>query len=44
MLSLPKRQMSLSLQIEKEKAKSDIDSFVCTVPVEYAVRSKDVRF
>jgi hypothetical protein len=44
MLSLPERIISRSLQIEKENAKSDKETFVCTVPAEYAARIKDVRF
>jgi hypothetical protein len=44
MLSLPERTNYLSLQIEKENAKSDKETFVCTVPAEYVARIKDVRF
>jgi hypothetical protein len=44
MLSLPEGTIIFHFKIEKENAKSEKESFVCTVPAEYAARIKDVRF
>jgi hypothetical protein len=46
MLSLPEGTISLSFQIEKEHAKSDKETFVCTVQYQQSMmlELKDVRF